>query len=262
MEIFLHTSTWFILLTLTFLEVILGIDNIVFISIVTNKLPEKSQAVARNIGLIIALALRIVLLFGLSLIMGLDKAFFTTEKYTIADLVIKPIAITGKSIIFFIGGLFLIGKSTSEMFQKLERKTKIKVKKTKTVSFFFIVVQITLLDIIFSFDSILTAIGLTAGLPGSVLLIIISLILCMIVMMLFSGVVSRFINKFPSLQVLALSFLILIGFTLIVEALGEEIPKGYIYVAIFFSLIVELINIRIRKRGEAPSTINKKTTNG
>ncbi len=249
MEIFLHTSTWFILLTLTFLEVILGIDNIIFISIVTNKLPEKSQAPARNIGLIVALLFRIALLFGISLIMSLDRSFYTTAKYSFGDLVIDPISITGKAIIFFIGGLFLIAKSTSEMFQKLEKNKKESVKNKKTFSFVWIVLQIILLDVIFSFDSILTAIGLS----DNILIIIISLVLSMIVMMLFSGSVSRFINKFPSLQILALSFLILIGFTLLMQAIGKEIPKGYIYFAIFFSLIVELINIRIRKRNQHSS---------
>jgi predicted tellurium resistance membrane protein TerC len=246
MEIFLQTSTWFILLTLTFLEVILGIDNIIFISIVTNKLPEKRQAGARNIGLIVALLIRIILLFGISKIMALDKSFFTTNKYIIGDMVIDQIAITGKSIIFFIGGLFLIAKSTSEMFQKLEKRNKVKKEDKKSMSFFWVVAQIIALDVIFSFDSILTAIGLS----DSVLIIIISLVLSMIVMMLFSGAVSRFINRFPSLQILALSFLILIGFTLLMQAIGKDIPKGYIYFAIFFSLIVELINIRIRKRNQ------------
>lgn len=250
MEIFLQTSTWFILLTLTFLEVILGIDNIIFISIVTNKLPEKRQAAARNIGLLVALGFRILLLFGLSIIMGLDKAFFTTEKYTIGDMVIDPIAINGKSIIFFIGGLFLIAKSTSEMFQKLEKRKKEPKEEKKSASFFWIVMQIIVLDVIFSFDSILTAIGLA----DSVMIIIVSLVLSMVLMMLFSGPVSRFINRFPSLQILALAFLILIGFTLLMQAIGKEIPKGYIYFSIFFSLIVELINIRIRKRNKNQAT--------
>ncbi len=244
MEIFLHTSTWFSLLTLTFLEVILGIDNIIFISIVTNKLPQKSQAAARNIGLLVALVFRIILLFGISLILGLDQSFYSTEKYQIGDMVIEPISITGKSIIFFIGGLFLIAKSTSEMFQKLEKRKKPEGQPSKKTGFVWIVLQIIVLDIIFSFDSILTAIGLS----DNIWIIIVSLVLSMIVMMLFSGAVSRFINRFPSLQILALSFLILIGFTLLMQALGKDIPKGYIYFAIFFSLVVELINIRIRRR--------------
>ena len=249
MEIFLHTSTWIVLLTLTFLEVILGIDNIIFISIITNKLPEKTQASARNIGLIVALILRVGLLFGLSFIMSLDKSFYTTGRISIGDLAVEPISITGKSIIFFIGGLFLIAKSTSEMFQKLEKREKQQIEKKKTMSFGFIVLQIVLLDVVFSFDSILTAIGLANNIP----IIIISLVLSMIVMMVFSGAVSRFINRFPSLQILALSFLILIGFTLLLQAIGKDIPKGYIYFAIFFSLVVELINIRIRKRNQQAS---------
>jgi len=248
MEIFLQTSTWFILLTLTFLEIILGIDNIIFISIVTNKLSIKQQAAARNTGLIVALGLRILLLFGLSMIMDLDKSpLYTTHEYKIGDIVIDPIVINGKSIIFFIGGLFLIAKSTSEMFQKLEKKKKSEIQKKKDASFLWIVMQIIVLDVIFSFDSILTAIGLSNSIP----IIIASLVLSMIVMMLFSGPVSRFINKFPSLQILALSFLILIGFTLLMNAIGKDIPKGYIYFAIFFSLIVELINIRLRKKNHA-----------
>jgi predicted tellurium resistance membrane protein TerC len=246
MEIFLHTSTWFILLTLTFLEIVLGIDNIIFISIVTNKLPEKNQAAARNIGLVVALVFRIALLFGLSAIMSLDHPFFTTDKYVMGDMVIDSIEITGKSIIFFLGGLFLIAKSTSEVFQKLEKKEGKQNPQKKGSSFFWIVMQIILLDVIFSFDSILTAIGLS----DNVIIIIVSLVLSMVVMMLFSGSISRFINKFPSLQILALSFLILIGFTLLLQAIGKDIPKGYIYFAIFFSLVVELINIRIRKRNQ------------
>ncbi len=249
MEIFLQTSTWISLLTLTFLEIVLGIDNIIFISIVTNRLPQTSQASARNIGLIVALVFRIILLFGISAILGLDQTFYSTREYHIGDMVIDPISITGKSIIFFIGGLFLIAKSTSEMFQKLEKKKKEEIAQSKKSGFLWVVMQIIVLDIIFSFDSILTAIGLS----NNVWIIIASLVLSMIVMMLFSGGVSRFINKYPSLQILALSFLILIGFTLLMQAIGKEVPKGYIYFAIFFSLIVELINIRIRKRNQQSS---------
>lgn len=249
MEIFLQTSTWIALLTLTFLEVILGIDNIIFISIVSNKLPEGKQALARNIGLFVALLIRVILLFGISFIMEFDRSFYTTGSYKISDLVIDPIAITGKAIIFFAGGLFLIAKSTSEMFQKLEKRESKKKPSTVTSSLFLIILQITLLDIIFSFDSILTALGLSTN----VLIIILSLVLSMIVMMVFSNAVSRFITKFPSLQILALSFLILIGFTLMMQAIGKDIPKGYIYFSIFFALTVELINIRIRRRNQTNS---------
>lgn len=249
MEIFLQTSTWIALLTLTFLEVILGIDNIIFISIVSNKLPEGKQALARNIGLFVALLIRVILLFGISFIMEFDRSFYTTGSYKISDLVIDPIAITGKAIIFFAGGLFLIAKSTSEMFQKLEKRESKKKTSAVTSSLFLIILQITLLDIIFSFDSILTALGLSTN----VLIIILSLVLSMIVMMVFSNAVSRFITKFPSLQILALSFLILIGFTLMMQAIGKDIPKGYIYFSIFFALTVELINIRIRRRNQTNS---------
>lgn len=249
MEIFLQTSTWIVLLTITFLEVILGIDNIIFISIVSNKLPSAKQAIARNVGLFVALLIRVLLLFGISFIMEFDHSFYTTGAYKISDLIIDPIEITGKSIIFFAGGLFLIAKSTSEMFQKLEKRKSEKNKKSVAASVVLVVFQIILLDIIFSFDSILTALGLSTN----VIIIICSMVLSMIVMMIFSKAVSKFIAKFPSLQILALSFLILIGFTLIMQAIGKEIPKGYIYFSIFFALTVEIINIRIRKRNQTNS---------
>lgn len=249
MEIFLQTTTWVTLLTLTFLEIILGIDNIIFISIVTNKLPANRQRSARNIGLLIALFIRVALLFGITLIMKMDHPFYKIGPYKIGDLIIQAIPVTGKSIILFVGGLFLIAKSTSEIFQKLEEKEQSTKVKKKVYSFGIIILQIILLDIIFSFDSILTAVGLAKN----IIVMIIAVVVSMIIMMVFSGAVSKFINKHPSLQVLALSFLILIGFILVVESIGKEIPKGYVYFAIFFSLVVELINIRIRRRPQKSS---------
>lgn len=220
------------LATLTFLEIILGIDNIIFISIVTNKLPKKDQPRARFIGLSLALIFRILLLLSLSYIIGLTQPVFTVFNFQVS----------WRDIILFAGGIFLIAKSVSELHGKvvgLEHQQK----EYKAASFSSIIIQIILLDIVFSFDSILTAIGLSNQIPIMITAVVISII----IMMLFSGPVSDFVNKHITLQILALSFLILIGFMLIVEALHSHVPKGYIYFAVAFSLVVEVINMRARK---------------
>ncbi len=235
MEIFLHSETWIALLTLTFLEIVLGIDNIIFISIVAGKLPKNKQRKARLIGLSLALITRIILLFGITWLVGLTEPILT----------IKTFALSWKDIILIIGGLFLIAKSTSEIHHKIEGEEEKENKMVKGVTVFGkAILQIVLLDIIFSFDSILTAVGLTHEL----MLMIIAVIVSILVMMIFAGKISNFINRHPTLQVLALSFLILIGFMLGIEALHFEVPKGYIYFAVFFSLVVEVINIRMRKK--------------
>lgn len=236
MEIFLHGETWIALLTLTFLEIVLGIDNIIFISIVTGKLPENKQGFSRNTGLALAMIFRVALLLLITHIIGLSKPIFSLENIGI------NFDVSFRDIILMVGGIFLITKSTSEMHQKIEgiehhRKNRVTNKISAAI------LQIAVLDIIFSFDSILTAIGLTKN----VLLMIIAVIIAMFIMMFFSGAVSRFINKHPTLQVLALSFLILIGFMLIVDALHYNVPKGYIYFAVLFSLLVEMLNMRMRK---------------
>jgi len=237
MEIFLHSETWIALLTLTFLEIVLGIDNIIFISIVTGKLPQHRQRFSRNFGLALAMIFRVSLLILITYIIGLSKPLFS----------LNPIGINFdvslRDLILFAGGIFLIAKSTSEMHQKIEgiehhQKEHASTKITAAI------VQIALLDIIFSFDSILTAIGLTKH----VILMIIAVVIAMFIMMFFSGAISRFINRHPTLQVLALSFLILIGFMLIVDGLHYNVPKGYIYFAVLFSLLVEMLNMRMRKK--------------
>lgn len=233
MEIFLTLDTWIALLTLTFLEIVLGIDNIIFISIVAGKLPKEDQRKARLIGLSLALIVRIILLMGITWLIGLT------------DPVIKvyDFALSWRDIILATGGLFLIAKSTSEIHHKVEGDAPEKeIKKPKAFS--NAIVQIVLLDIIFSFDSILTAVGLT----NQITLMVIAVIVSIIVMMLFAKAISDFVNKHETLQILALSFLILIGFMLIVEGIHIHVPKGYIYFAVFFSLIVEVINIRARKK--------------
>lgn len=235
MEIFLHSETWIALLTLTFLEIVLGIDNIIFISIVAGKLPKNKQKKARLLGLSLALITRIFLLFGITWLVGLTDPIIT----------VKGFALSWKDIILIAGGLFLIAKSTSEIHHKVEGEEEKDNKIVKGGGVFSkAILQIVLLDIIFSFDSILTAVGLTHEL----MLMVIAVIISILVMMIFAGTISNFINRHPTLQVLALSFLILIGFMLGLESLHFEVPKGYIYFAVFFSLVVEIINMRMRKK--------------
>ncbi len=228
---FAAPEVWMSLLTLTFLEIVLGIDNIIFISIAANKLAKEDQGKARNIGLILAMVFRIILLFGLSLLVSLQDAF-----YHINTSFFKG-AITGQSIILVLGGLFLLYKSTSEIHHKLEGEEAhadddSKVKK----SLMNVIIQIALINIVFSFDSILTAIGLT----DNFVIMIVAVVASVVIMMLFAGPVGSFVNRHPSIQMLGLSFLILIGFMLIaegahlshIEVAGSSIgaiPKGYLY---------------------------------
>ncbi len=232
MEIFLTFEAWVALATLTFLEIVLGIDNIIFISIITGKLPESKQGAARTLGLAAALIFRIALLIGISWIIGFSKPLFSIFSFDIS----------GRDLILGLGGIFLLAKSTSEIHHKIEGEEET-TSKTIKHGIFGIIFQIVMLDIIFSFDSILTAIGMTQHL----IIMIIAVVISMIIMMLASGAISRFINKHPTLQMLALSFLILIGFMLILEAIGIHVPKGYIYFAVFFSLFVEILNMKLRK---------------
>ena len=232
MEIFATGEAWIALVTLTFLEIVLGIDNIIFISIVSNKLPEHEQARARTIGISLALVIRIMLLVGITLIMASTKPLFVYPPLNLE--------VSIRDLILLAGGIFLLFKSTMEINHKMERLGKDQTLEGKSNTW-TVILQIILLDIIFSFDSILTAVGLAKEL----ILMIIAVIIAMVVMLLFSGGISSFIKKHPSLEVLALSFLILIGFMLIVESFHYEVPKGYIYFAVFFSLTVEFINIRI-----------------
>ncbi len=247
-EIFAHPATWVSLLTLTFLEIVLGVDNIIFISLVANKLPQHDRKRARNIGLGIALGVRILLLMFLSYIIGLTKPLFTLPIETLLREMgsaepAASAAISFKDLVLIIGGLFLIAKSTSEIHEKVGGSHEEKAVKATTV-FSAVILQIVLIDIVFSFDSILTAIGLSKHLMVMFAAIIISIL----IMMRFSGVISETINRYPTLQMLALSFLILIGFTLTLEGFDVHINKGFIYVAVLFSLIVEFINIRMRKK--------------
>jgi predicted tellurium resistance membrane protein TerC len=240
---FLDPGVLTALLTLTVLEIILGVDNIIFISIVSNKLPEAQQPKARTLGLLLAMVFRILLLFGITWLIGLTRPLFNLPFFKDEGM---PIGISWKDLILIGGGLFLIFKSTLEIHHKLERHTADKVKSVPS-AFGAVIVQIILVDAVFSFDSILTAIGLV----DNVIIMIIAVVISMIIMIIFAGAISRFINKHPTLQILALAFLIMIGMLLIAEGFHHEINKNYVYTAIAFSLVVELINMRLRKNREA-----------
>lgn len=242
---FASGEVWISLLTLTFLEIVLGVDNIIFLSIVSSKLPAADQPKARNIGLMLAMVLRIVLLFGLTWIIGMKEPLFSIDFLGIHG------GVTGQGLILFLGGLFLLYKATSEIHHKLESPEAGDDpggKKGKA-ALNAVIMQITLINVVFSFDSILTAVGLS----NDITIMVIAVVVSVLVMMLFSGPVSKFVNDHPTIQMLGLSFLILIGFSLIAEAahLGHfiegSVPKGYLYFAIFFSLFVEFLNIRMRK---------------
>jgi predicted tellurium resistance membrane protein TerC len=243
MEIFLQPETWLALLTLTFFEVVLGIDNIIFISIVSNRLPIEIRAKTRNLGLLLAMGVRILLLLTITWVMKFKEPLFTLPGTLIFG---EAMAISGRDLILILGGLFLIAKSTREINHEMEGEEDEGQENggTGKVNVTGIIVQIILLDIIFSFDSILTAVGLT----DQVIIMIIAVVLSIGIMIIFSGKISDFIHKHPSMEVLALGFLILIGFMLFLEGLHKEVPKGYIYFAIVFSMIIEMVNIRVRKR--------------
>jgi predicted tellurium resistance membrane protein TerC len=237
MEHFFTAEGLIALLTLTLLEIVLGVDNIIFISIVTNKVPKEDQKRTRLIGLSMALIVRIILLLGITLIIKSKTPLFT----------VFNLGVSIRDIILLLGGLFLIGKSTSEIHHKIEGEQFLEDPSAKVKSTMMnTIIQIILLDIIFSFDSILTAVGLVT--PDKVLIMITAIIISMVVMLFFAQRIAHFISHHPTIELLALSFLILIGFMLTLESVHIEVPKGYIYFAVFFSLIVELLNLRMRKK--------------
>ena len=236
MEIFLQPDTWVALLTLTFLEIVLGIDNIIFISLVAGRVPKESQKKARLGGLTLALVMRVLLLLSIAWIIGLTKPVLTIASFELS----------WRDIILIAGGIFLLVKSTLEIHHKVEGQEENPENggRSKTLSFTNAIVQIVLLDLVFSFDSILTAVGLT----DEIILMIIAVVIAIIVMMVFAKPVGEFVNNHPTIQILALSFLILIGVMLIVEGAHYHVPKGYIYFAVFFSLAIEMLNMRYRKK--------------
>ncbi|WP_203583447.1 TerC family protein [Paludibacter sp. 221] len=259
LQTFLSGSAWVALLTLTFLEVVLGVDNIVFITLMSSKLPPNEQSKARTIGLLLAMFTRIGLLFAVSALMQLTKPLFTFSNSWISG------AVTGQSIIILLGGLFLLYKSVTEIHDKLEGKDENVKKNKKKVSFWGIVVQIVVLDVVFSFDSVLTAVGMVSfkdfGHVGAMTIMVTAVVLSVGIMLLFLNLLSNFVNEHPTIQMLALSFLMLIAVMLLVESAHlahivifereiVEIPKGYIYFAIGFSMLVEALNIRMSKKSK------------
>lgn len=228
-------DAWIALLTLSIMEIVLGIDNIVFISILVDKLPPSQQSRGRILGLALAMLTRIALLFSITWVMSLKESLFTLLEHPI----------TGKDIILILGGLFLIYKSTHEIHEKLEGDPEGDVEKSapKGAKFGAVLIQIALLDIVFSLDSVITAVGMVQ----QITVMVVAVVMAVIVMMICSGSISAFINKHPTVKMLALSFLLLIGTALIAEGFHVAIPKGYIYFAMGFSILVEMLNIKAKK---------------
>lgn len=231
---------WIALLTLTTLEIVLGIDNIIFIAIIAGRLPAHQQKKGRTVGLLLAMIIRIGLLFSLTIIMGLTAPIFTVFGQDIS----------GRDLILLLGGLFLLGKSTLEIHNNLEGQTDHTLDKTgkNEASFFSVITQILLLDIVFSLDSVITAIGLV----DQIAVMVTAIIIAVIFMILMAAPVSRFIENHPTVKILALSFLLLIGVALVAESFDLHIPKGYIYFAMAFSVFVEMLNMKLRKRRQPP----------
>lgn len=237
MEWITNPDIWTAFLTLCALEIVLGIDNLVFISILSNKLPEHQQAKARRVGLSLALVLRIGLLFSISWIMGLTKDLFT----------IGDFGVSGRDIILILGGLFLIYKSTREIHDKFEDTQGPAILRKKLVTYKNTVIQILLLDVVFSLDSVITAVGMAKHLGVMIAAVVVS----MIIMILAAEKLSGFVDKHPAIKVLALSFLLMIGVALIADGMDFHIPKGYIYFSMAFAVFVEFLNIRTGARKKA-----------
>lgn len=242
---FTDSQIWISLLTLTFLEVVLGVDNIIFVSILSDKLPKEQQKKARNIGLGFAMLFRVGLLFAVSWLIGLNQEVLTFSWIPDPQIENMSLALSWRDIILFCGGLFLIVKSTIEIHRKMKSdKHKKETGSKASAMMTMVIAQIIMVDIIFSLDSILTAVGLV----DNVAIMIIAVILSMSIMMLFAGTVSRVINAHPSLQMLALSFLVVIGVLLVAEGIHQHISKNVIYFCLAFSLTVELLNIKLRSK--------------
>ncbi|WP_156308431.1 TerC family protein [Sphingobacterium endophyticum] len=246
MEWISDPNIWISFLTLTVLEIVLGIDNIVFISIQSAKLPIEQQKKARQLGLILALVMRVGLLFSIKWIMGLTAPFIN-----LADTIgvdhpewSRYLQLSGRDLILFIGGLFLIYKSTTEIHHKVEGHTESAKSRNKPVTFMSVIIQIIILDLVFSLDSVITAVGMV----DSIGVMIAAVIVAVVIMLISAEGISRFVNDYPSVKMLALAFLLLIGVSLTAEAFDQHIPKGYIYFAMAFSVLVEFLNIRSEKK--------------
>jgi len=235
-------EAWIALGTLTALEIVLGIDNIIFISILVSRLPEHQRNLGRRVGLGLAMGARLALLFSIVWVMGLTEPWFT----------VFAREISGRDVILILGGLFLLGKSTHEIHASLEGVTKSE-DETATATLWPVLLQIAVLDIVFSLDSVITAVGLAKHIS----IMAIAIILAVGVMLLAAKAIGDFVDAHPTIKILALSFLILVGVTLIVEGFDVHVPKGYIYFAMAFSVVVEILNIRMRKKRTAPVKLHK-----
>lgn len=237
LDLFLQPASWAAIATLTLLEIVLGIDNIVFIAILTARLPKEKQATGRRLGLALALVTRLLLLFAISWITGLEQPLLTVAGFDVS----------GRALILLAGGLFLIVKSTREIYAKTEMTEERAGKRPSAPAGLGpVVVQVALMDIIFSLDSIVTAVGMVSKLP----LMIMAIVIAMLVMFVFADKVSSFINDHPSLKILALAFLLLIGVLLVAEGAGAEFPRGYVYFAMAFALGVDLLQMRYESNRE------------
>jgi len=237
MELLLSPEIWIAFFTLTALELVLGIDNIIFISILVDKLPKEKQELARRIGLFLAMFMRIALLLLLSWIVGLTEPVFTVTSFEIS----------GRDLILISGGLFLIWKSTGEVHQLLEGEEGAE-SRSVAASFAGVIAQIMVIDLVFSLDSIITAVGMVSEVAVMIAAVVVSVGL----MMLFAGAIGRFVSDHPTIKMLALSFLVVVGVVLIADGFGHHVPKGYIYFAMAFSVGVEMLNIRMRKKVVKP----------
>jgi predicted tellurium resistance membrane protein TerC len=237
MELLTNPEIWIALLTLTALEIVLGIDNIVFISILANKLPADQRDRARRVGIIAAMGMRILLLLGISWVVTLTEPLFE----------IFGQEFSGRDLILIVGGLFLLAKATWEIHGRMEGDEHVR-ETGKTVSFTGVIVQIMLLDIIFSLDSVITAVGMV----DEVAVMIAAVVISVVVMLVASGYITRVIEQHPTLKMLALAFLLLIGFTLVADGLGQHIDKGYVYFAMGFAVLVEILNIRRQSKTSQP----------
>lgn len=236
---------WISLLTLTLLEIVLGIDNVIFISILAGKLPPEQQEKARKLGLMLALVTRILLLMSLTWIMGLTATWFT--------LPVLNEEISGRDFVLLAGGLFLIWKSVKEVHEKLEDADGHATAGKSRVTFTGVIIQILLLDIVFSLDSVITAVGMA----DKIAVMVAAVVIALGVMLIFAKSISDFVNRHPTLKMLALSFLILIGVTLVGEGLGQHIPKGYIYFSMAFAFGVEMLNLKLRSKARKPVELHQ-----
>ncbi len=244
LEMWTHPETWISLATLAAMEIVLGVDNIVFLTILAGKLPPAQQPLARRLGLGAALATRLALLFAISWLMGL-----TSDLFSVASK-----GFSGRDLILGLGGLFLIGKATFEIHDKLEAGHDEHGTGKAKASFGWTILQIALLDIVFSLDSVITAVGMAKHVE----VMVIAMVVAVGVMLVFAGPIGKFVEAHPTVKMLALSFLILIGVMLVAESLDQHIPRGYVYFAMAFSLAVEMLNLRLRRKAEKPVHLHHK----